>query len=55
MSYWVDEALAHFDAVVVGEAESVWPEVLADFERGTPKRVYQRRGAPARRSPHSAL
>jgi len=33
-SYWVEEASAHADAVVVGEAESVWQEVLADFERG---------------------
>ena len=33
VSYWVDEALAHADAVVVGEAESVWQQVLADFER----------------------
>ncbi len=44
VSYWVEEALQHVDAVVVGEAESVWPEVLRDFERGTPKRVY--RGEP---------
>jgi radical SAM superfamily enzyme YgiQ (UPF0313 family) len=46
VSYWVDEALAHFDAVVVGEAESVWPEVLADFERGAPKRVYRGEARP---------
>jgi radical SAM superfamily enzyme YgiQ (UPF0313 family) len=45
VSYWVDEALQHVDAVVVGEAESVWPEVLRDFEKGTPKRVY--RGTPS--------
>jgi radical SAM superfamily enzyme YgiQ (UPF0313 family) len=44
-SYWTEEALAHVDAVVVGEAESVWPEVLSDFERGAPKRVY--RGEPS--------
>jgi radical SAM superfamily enzyme YgiQ (UPF0313 family) len=43
-SYWADEALAHVDAVVVGEAESVWSQVLADFARGAPKRVY--RGEP---------
>ncbi len=41
VSYWVEEALQHVDAVVIGEAESVWPEVLRDFERGTPKRVYR--------------
>ena len=35
------EALAHCDSVVVGEAEGLWPEVLADFERGAMKRVYE--------------
>lgn len=45
VSYWIDEALSHVDAVVTGEAEEVWPEVLRDFERGTPRRVY--RGGPA--------
>jgi radical SAM superfamily enzyme YgiQ (UPF0313 family) len=35
-----DEALAHCDAVVIGEAESVWPQVLADFEAGTLKPRY---------------
>lgn len=43
-SYWVEEALEHFDAVVTGEAESVWPDVLRDAERGTLAGVY--RGAP---------
>lgn len=45
VSYWVEEALEHVDAVVVGEAERVWPQVIADFARGAPKRVY--RGEPA--------
>ena len=36
-----DEALAHCDSVVVGEAEQLWPAVLADFEGGELKRVYQ--------------
>lgn len=40
-TYWVDEALAHADVVVTGEAESVWPQVLADLERGTAERVYR--------------
>jgi radical SAM superfamily enzyme YgiQ (UPF0313 family) len=44
-SYWIDEALQHVDAVVVGEAEEVWPGVLRDFERGVPERVY--RGEPS--------
>jgi radical SAM superfamily enzyme YgiQ (UPF0313 family) len=29
-----DEALGHVDAVVVGEAESVWPRVIEDVEAG---------------------
>jgi radical SAM superfamily enzyme YgiQ (UPF0313 family) len=45
VSYWAEEALSHVDAVVVGEAESVWPEVLRDLERGALRRVY--RGGPA--------
>ncbi len=38
-----DEAQAHADAVVVGEAEPVWSEVLADFRRGDLKPRYQSR------------
>lgn len=42
------EALQHCDAVVVGEAEHLWPRVLADFERGTLQRVYRHEaGLPA--------
>lgn len=44
-SYWVEEALEHFDAVVIGEAETVWPALLADAERSRLKRVYH--GRPA--------
>jgi radical SAM superfamily enzyme YgiQ (UPF0313 family) len=36
-----DEALEHCTAVVIGEGEPLWPEVLADFERGSLKRKYQ--------------
>jgi len=39
------EALAHCDAVILGEAEAVWQEVLADFTRGALKRRYQGREA----------
>ena len=39
VSYWVEEALAHADVVVVGEAESVWATVLADLEAGRARRV----------------
>jgi radical SAM superfamily enzyme YgiQ (UPF0313 family) len=34
------EALGHADTVVTGEAESVWPQVLADVQAGTLQRVY---------------
>ncbi|MBI5479165.1 MAG: B12-binding domain-containing radical SAM protein [Deltaproteobacteria bacterium] len=36
-----DEALRHADAVVVGEAESVWAQVIADAEAGHLKRRYR--------------
>ena len=45
VSYWTEEALQHVDAVVVGEAETVWPSLLQDAERGTLQKIY--RGAPA--------
>jgi radical SAM superfamily enzyme YgiQ (UPF0313 family) len=35
------EALACFDAVVTGEAEAVWADLLDDAERGTLRRVYE--------------
>ena len=35
-----EEALNYADAVVVGEAESVWRTVLSDLENGSLKRVY---------------
>jgi radical SAM superfamily enzyme YgiQ (UPF0313 family) len=35
-----DEALRFFDAVVVGEAEPIWPEVITDFEAGNLKQLY---------------
>jgi len=35
-----EEAKSHGDAVVVGEAESVWPEVLRDFRAGRLKPFY---------------
>src|SRR5512135_3289295 len=45
VSYWIEEALEHVDAVVVGEAEESWPALLADLSRGRAQRVY--RGRPA--------
>jgi radical SAM superfamily enzyme YgiQ (UPF0313 family) len=39
-----DEAALHFDAVVAGEAEGVWPRVLRDIEAGTLQPVYRSEG-----------
>lgn len=39
-----DEAAAHADAVVVGEGEPVWPQVLDDFEQGRLRPRYDARG-----------
>jgi radical SAM superfamily enzyme YgiQ (UPF0313 family) len=45
VSYWVEEALEHVDAVVVGEAEAVWPRLLNDLSNGRLQSVYH--GSPA--------
>ena len=50
-----EEATQHADAVVVGEGEAAWPQLLADFERGQLRRIYRTctlpdlRGMPAPR------
>lgn len=36
-----EEALRHVDAVVVGEAEQVWAQVIDDFENGRLKQIYK--------------
>jgi len=36
-----DESLKHADAVVVGEAEHLWPDVLADMEQGRSQGIYR--------------
>jgi radical SAM superfamily enzyme YgiQ (UPF0313 family) len=36
-----DEALQYTDAVVIGEAESAWAEVVSDFETGKMHKVYK--------------
>jgi radical SAM superfamily enzyme YgiQ (UPF0313 family) len=41
-----DEALAHADAVVVGEAEGVWQKVIEDFRAGRMSGVYSSEGKP---------
>lgn len=39
-----DEALMHVDAVLVGEGELVWPQLLADFAGGSLDRTYSSSG-----------
>lgn len=39
-SFRPHEAAGRCDSVVVGEAEAVFPELLADLERGRPRRIY---------------
>lgn len=36
-----DEATAHVDSIVVGEAEGIWPQVLEDVRRGSLKKLYR--------------
>ncbi|MBN2040440.1 MAG: B12-binding domain-containing radical SAM protein [Spirochaetes bacterium] len=40
-----EEALKYVDAVVTGEAESVWPKVIKDFSKGSLESIYH--GTPA--------
>ncbi len=37
-----DEALQHGDAVLIGEVEGIWEELLRDFENGQLKQKYER-------------
>jgi radical SAM superfamily enzyme YgiQ (UPF0313 family) len=39
-----DEALQHVDAVVIGESEEVWPDLVQDLKKGQLKRIYQGSG-----------
>jgi radical SAM superfamily enzyme YgiQ (UPF0313 family) len=45
------EALAHADAIVVGEAEAVWAQVVRDAEKGQLQPVYQGRMLPLDETP----
>jgi radical SAM superfamily enzyme YgiQ (UPF0313 family) len=41
VTFAAEEALNYVDAVVIGEAESVWTQMLEDAERGELQRIYQ--------------
>ena len=36
-----EEAANYADAVFVGEAEQLWPQVIKDFEAGKLKKIYE--------------
>ena len=40
-TYCPEEALQNCDAIVCGEAEDLWPQVIADFENGSLRRMYR--------------
>lgn len=40
VTYMAEEALLYCDSVVVGEAESVWTEIIRDYENNSLKRKY---------------
>jgi len=40
VTYFPDEALEYCDSVVCGEAESVWPEIIRDYENDTLQKKY---------------
>lgn len=40
-----DEALLHCDAVVIGDAEEAWPNLLVDFKNGQMKKKYRGSGS----------
>jgi len=44
-----EEVSQYADAVVIGEAENIWEQVLADAQRGTLSAVYQDSGRPSMR------
>ncbi|WP_447980269.1 B12-binding domain-containing radical SAM protein [Candidatus Nitrospira bockiana] len=46
-TYCPEEALQHGDAIVCGEAEDLWPELIADFEAGAMKRLYKMESFPS--------
>ncbi|MBM4331848.1 MAG: B12-binding domain-containing radical SAM protein [Deltaproteobacteria bacterium] len=45
-TWMAEEAGQHADAVVLGEAEKVWPRVIADFRKGSYQRIYREESRP---------
>lgn len=52
-----DDAMEHADAIVIGEAEDTWPQLLSDFSAGTLKARYEESTRPSldRRFPDRSI
>ncbi|HBE00879.1 MAG: hypothetical protein A2096_01245 [Spirochaetes bacterium GWF1_41_5] len=50
-SYMQEQALAHADSIITGEAEGAWKDFITDFERGKPKKIYRSSQVEYRTSP----
>jgi radical SAM superfamily enzyme YgiQ (UPF0313 family) len=46
-TYCPDEALLYADAIVCGEAEDLWPQLVADYEAGKMQRMYKMTSFPS--------
>ena len=42
-----EEAIQHADAVVIGEAEGIWPELIADFQKNKLQKFYHQSERPS--------
>jgi radical SAM superfamily enzyme YgiQ (UPF0313 family) len=51
-SMMTEEAVTYVDTVVAGEAETIWPVFLSDFESGNPKLLYRGGITPVNLIPH---
>jgi radical SAM superfamily enzyme YgiQ (UPF0313 family) len=41
-----DEVARYCETLVIGEAETVWPEIIDDYRHGRPKALYRAQGRP---------
>lgn len=41
-SFMQEEALSHCDAIIVGECEDIWEDLLNDYLNGSMKKIYER-------------
>jgi radical SAM superfamily enzyme YgiQ (UPF0313 family) len=46
-----EEARDYCDTLIIGEAEQTWPQMLEDFRRGNPQKIYRDSGIDITKSP----